>query len=125
MIKLTPVNNDDTAYTIDSYQADGIVINGNCNRQTLLIASNHLQSDDTLPKSVADIQPHHLEQIIALTPSVVIIGSGQHYHSLEDNLSQQLLCQGIGVEVMTTAAACRTFNVLMAEGRAAVALLIL
>ncbi len=125
MIKLTPVNSDDSAYTIDSYKPDGIVINDNCYRKTLLIANNHLQCDDTLPTSVSEIQPHHIEQIIKLAPSIVIIGSGEHYHSLSVSLSQQLLCQGIGVEVMTTAAACRTFNVLMAEGRTAVALLIL
>lgn len=58
-------------------------------------------------------------------PEVVIIGTGHRQQFLPDAVIRPLLAVGIGVEVMTTQAAARTYNILMAEGRRIVVALLL
>lgn len=50
-------------------------------------------------------------------PAVLIIGTGQHQRFLSPALLAPLLGARIGVEVMSTPAAARTYNILMSEGR--------
>lgn len=50
-------------------------------------------------------------------PEVILIGTGSQYVFIHPRLTAQLAAKGIGVESMTTAAACRTYMVLRSEGR--------
>lgn len=67
----------------------------------------------------------HFEQIAALRPEVVIFGSGPRLRFVPPALLQPLIALRIGVETMDTAAACRTYNVLVSEHRRALAALLL
>ncbi|OZB46136.1 MAG: hypothetical protein B7X46_00905 [Thiomonas sp. 15-66-11] len=60
-------------------------------------------------------------RLIALRPEIVIIGTGTQQQFPHPSLLQPLMAQGIGFEVMNTAAACRTYNILASEGRRVVA----
>ncbi len=62
--------------------------------------------------------------IAARGPAVVLIGTGSRQRFPAPVLLRPLMARGIGFEVMTTAAACRTYNILVGEGRAALALLL-
>jgi len=62
--------------------------------------------------------------LIDLRPEVVILGTGQSFRFPHPGLTRALTDAGIGVEVMDTPAACRTFNILAAEGRKVVAALL-
>ena len=62
-------------------------------------------------------------RILALDPELVLLGTGQRQIFLAASFRAQFLGAGIGFEVMDTGAACRTFNVLVAEQRRVVALL--
>ena len=66
----------------------------------------------------------HFERIAALSPEVVIFGSGGRLRFPPPAWLQALYVRRIGVETMDTAAACRTYNVLAAEGRLVVAALL-
>jgi uncharacterized protein len=55
---------------------------------------------------------------------VLLLGTGSMSSSVDRNLRSELRAVGIGLEVMGTGAACRTFNVLLAEDRAVMAALI-
>jgi len=57
-------------------------------------------------------------------PEVVLIGTGARQRFLSPSLLRPLIKAGIGVEMMDTQAASRTYNILMAEGRRVVAALI-
>ncbi len=59
------------------------------------------------------------------TPEVVLIGTGGRQHFLPPEHARPLLMQGVGLEVMSTAAAARTYNILMSEGRRVVAALLM
>lgn len=76
------------------------------------------------PVSAADITSADLEPLLGLAPEVVLLGTGAGQRFPAPEVLRILYEQRIGVEVMDTAAACRTFNVLVAEGRAVAAALI-
>ena len=67
----------------------------------------------------------HFERIVALGPELVIFGSGARLRFVHPSLLRALIERRIGVETMDTPAACRTYNVLVAEGRSVVAALLL
>jgi len=57
-------------------------------------------------------------------PEVILIGTGLHQRFLAPDLLHPLLALGAGIEIMSTQAAARTYNILMAEGRRVVAALL-
>lgn len=57
-------------------------------------------------------------------PEVILIGTGLQQHFLPPSVINDILGMGIGIEVMSTDAAARTYNILMAEGRKVVAALL-
>jgi uncharacterized protein len=67
--------------------------------------------------SAGALQPAHFEAIVGLQPELVIFGSGDKHRFVSPALYRSLIERRIGVETMDTAAACRTFNVLVNEGR--------
>jgi uncharacterized protein len=67
----------------------------------------------------------HFERIVELAPEVVIFGSGRRLRFLHPSLLRALIERRIGVETMDTAAACRTYNVLVSERRSVLAALLL
>ena len=75
--------------------------------------------------TLADLTAAHFEQVLALRPELVIFGSGARLRFVPPALMRSLIDQRIGVETMDTAAACRTYNVLVAEGRSVLAALLL
>lgn len=66
----------------------------------------------------------HFETVAALKPELVIFGSGSRIRFPAPQLLRPLIERRIGIETMDTAAACRTYNVLLAEGRSVVAALL-
>lgn len=71
-----------------------------------------------------ELDAGHFHQVLALKPELVIFGSGRRLRFPAAALLKALIAERIGVETMDTGAACRTYNVLAAEGRAVVAALL-
>jgi len=67
----------------------------------------------------------HFAQIDATAPDVVILGTGRRQQFVHPRLTAALTARRIGVECMDNKAACRTYNILMAEGRKVVLALII
>ena len=72
-----------------------------------------------------DLTAAHFEQIAADKPDVVILGTGERQRFVHPRLVASLSNERIGVESMDSHAACRTYNILMGEGRKAVLALII
>ncbi len=70
-----------------------------------------------------DFTTQIIKEVIAARPEIVLFGSGRVFAFAPVDIRAELSDAGIGVEAMDTAAACRTFNILVAEGRDVVALL--
>lgn len=77
------------------------------------------------PTDFAGLNTDHFEAIARLKPELVLLGTGARLVFPHPRLTLALIQAGIGLEVMDTAAACRTYNILMGEGRAVAAALIL
>ncbi len=74
--------------------------------------------------TLAGLTPAHFERVAALRPEVVIFGSGARLRFAAPALLRALIDVRVGVETMDTPAACRTYNVLVSEGRRVLAALI-
>src|SRR6478752_1185050 len=69
----------------------------------------------------AEITLAELEPALALEPQIVLLGTGAALVWPEADLMSELAARGVGLEIMSTPAACRTFNVLVHERRRVVA----
>lgn len=67
--------------------------------------------------SFAGLREEDFDALLALRPEVVLLGTGRQQRFPHPRLTAALARAGVGLEVMDTAAACRTYNILMAEGR--------
>lgn len=73
----------------------------------------------------ASLSAAHFEVLIELKPEVVLLGTGEKHLFLHPKIVQKLSANNIPLECMTTAAACRTYNILMSEGRKVAAALLI
>lgn len=94
------------------------------------IRSNLILSADDVLRDWAAADPEalqvaDLEPAVALRPEIIIVGTGASLTLPKVDLMSALGAQGIGLEIMDTPAACRTYNVLIHERRAVVAALFL
>ena len=90
-----------------------------------LVVSGERLVTDWPAATVADLSADHMAAILEFRPEIVLLGTGAAFTFPDRALLAPLHKAGIGVEVMDTAAACRTYNILLAEGRNVVAALIL
>ncbi|MFV1997598.1 MAG: Mth938-like domain-containing protein [Acidiferrobacterales bacterium] len=92
--------------------------------RSLVVAANILREDWPL-SDIAALEQVHLESILEHEPELILLGTGNRLIFPNPENLRLLIESGIGYEIMDTAAACRTYNVLAAEGRHVVAGLII
>jgi uncharacterized protein len=100
-----------------------VAVNGARHSESLVVSGDRLVTDWPA-RALEDLKPDHLAAIIQLRPEIVLLGTGATFQFPEPALLAPLYKAGIGVEVMDTPAACRTYNILLGEGRNVVAALI-
>ena len=103
---------------------DGYVEVNRTRRNASLVVSGERLVTDWPATSIDALGADHLAAIIELKPEIVLLGTGKVFRFPEPALLAALYKAGIGVEVMDTPAACRTYNILLSEGRNVVAALI-
>ncbi len=90
-----------------------------------LIATRDAVIPDWKPPAVEKLAIGDFAQLLELSPDVVLLGTGPKQHLPPPELFAAFASRGIGLEVMDTGAACRTYNLLLAEYReVAVALIV-
>jgi uncharacterized protein len=109
---------------ITGYTAQSISINHRRFEHSVIVLPDQIISD-WHTKNFDALSASDFEQIAALKPEVVLLGTGTQHRFIHPRLTQALTDAHIAVECMTTDAACRTYNILMAEGRQVAAALIL
>lgn len=75
--------------------------------------------------TVEQLTEEHFELLIPYEPEIILLGTGTTLRFPSPVVTKNLLKLKIGVEVMDTNAACRTYNILMAEGRNVAAALLI
>ena len=102
--------------TVTGYDAHGVDINLQHFQASLVV----LPEVAPAPWPVAGfdaLEMAHFTQIETLQPDVVLLGTGARQRFVHPRLIAGLTARRIGVECMDNQAACRTYNILMAEGR--------
>lgn len=110
----------DVRYLVRGYGAEGVKINNTVHASSLILTPDHLDLDWT-PPAIADWEPADLDPLLEYDPEILLIGTGSEIHMLGTRFQAYALRQGVGMEIMDTEAACRTFNVLTGEERRVVA----
>jgi len=114
----------DAVNVIHAMTRHSVSINGTVHTRSVLVpADAPLQAWNV--DAVTALSADHFEQIVAFKPELVIFGSGPSLRFVHPSLMRALIDARIGVETMDTMAACRTYNILVGEGRRALAALII
>lgn len=111
-------------YQINGVDSDAVIINRQRYAQPVIVSEQAL-STDWFQGAWETLDAQQLAAILDFTPEVVLLGTGDKQRFIHPRHTQTFLAANIAVECMTTAAACRTFNILTAEGRKVVAALLL
>jgi uncharacterized protein len=108
---------------VNAHTADSVSVNGEVHRGSILVPP----TGAVLPwdaASVSELTEAHFERIAQSKPELVVFGSGGKLRFPPPALLRPLMAARIGIETMDTAAACRTYNILVGEGRQVMAALI-
>ncbi len=106
----------DASYVVRAYEYGAVTVNNTTFTRSLIIMPEHLDPQWE-PQSLEDVTERHLEPIVKFNPEVVLFGTGLQLRFPELHIQAYFVKRGIGIEIMNTAAACRTYNILIAEGR--------
>jgi uncharacterized protein len=106
-------------HTIQAYSDHQIQINFIIYKQSLIVSKEQLIADLTI-KDIQELDEHYLQQLMKCNPEVIIIGHKNTGKFPSMNIMSQLSQKRIGIECMPLGAACRTYNILLNEGRAVV-----
>jgi uncharacterized protein len=111
-------------HLIRAYGGGEVRIDDEIYRETVIVSASAVF---TLPalRAMNDLPGLDPSIIFSLDPEVVLLGTGQRQIFPAASFRSQFVSAGIGVEIMDTGAACRTFNVLVAERRRVVAVLMM
>ena len=122
-IKLNKVNhpnvNKITAYSDNWFKLGDRIV-----KKNIVISKDYIY-EDFLPKDYQDFALLHLNKLILWQPEIILIGSGKTLNFPNKEWGEYLNKRNIGFEIMDTGAACRSYNLLIDEGRNIVACLFL
>jgi len=107
---------------IRGFEPGQIKVNHKIYSENLIISPRLIQSWPI--NSIKTLKEADLSPITDLNPDVVLIGTGHKLVFPEQKYFKSFYEKNIGFEIMDTSAACRTYNVIMAEGRHVVAAVI-
>ena len=116
--------NQDKGYVITAYGENNVSVNGKIFEHSLILANTEF-SENWGVTSIEQLSGEHIEQVLSYDPELIIIGTGSKLVFPAVEIYSAIIKRGIGVDFMDTHAACRTYNILMSEGRGVVAGLIL
>lgn len=114
--------------SVDTYQITGhgpghVLVNGVRHETSLIVLPDEVVG--TWVSRFEDLSTPDFDVVLMRVPEIVLLGTGARLRFPSPALYAGLIKARIGVEVMDTAAACRTYNILAAEGRRVAAALIL
>lgn len=108
---------------ITGYGVAYIEINKQRYEQHVVVMAEKLLLDWSA-KDFESLTESHFAELLSLKPEVVLLGTGSTHRFVHPKLTATLAAKNIAVECMCTDAACRTYNILMSEGRNVVAALL-
>ena len=106
-----------------AYGEGYVAVNGRRYQRSLIVLPDRIV-EDWGASTFDEISPAHMVTLAGLDSEVVLLGTGRLLRFPRPELMRPLVQAGVGVEVMDLQAACRTYNILAAEGRRVAAALL-
>ena len=119
------LSNPSGANSITGHGDGYVEINGHRRTTSLVVTPQTLYLDEWAGLDFAQLNEDHFARLAQLKPEMVLLGTGAKLRFPHPRLSRALVDARIGLDVMDTGAACRTYNILMAEGRNVLAVILL
>ena len=102
--------------TFSSHGPGYVSVNGTRYEESVLVCGKNIETN-WAPGGFDGLDAAQFEHLASTGAEIVIFGSGERQRFPRPELLKGLINKGIGLEVMDTRAACRTYNILVAEGR--------
>lgn len=106
------------------YGAGYVIINQARYEQNLVVFPDRIL-ENWCVGNVGRFALHDFEELLTYEPEIILLGTGETLRFPDHQLIKNMLNSGIGLEVMDTFSACRTYNILSAEGRRVAAALLI
>lgn len=120
------------AYDVGQIQVHSLNVSGKAGTEprVRIITSSVIITPDVIiedwqPRLPAELSPLHMQPVLEFQPEIVLLGTGRSLQFPAVEIIQLCHEAGAGIEVMDTGAACRTYNILAAEGRRVAAALLM
>lgn len=104
------------ANTITGYGDGYVEINKTPYAHAVVLSSDGAISEWSA-QSFEDLEARHFSQLVDLKLELILIGTGKRQRFPKPELLKALISAKIGFEIMDSQAACRTYNILVGEGR--------
>ncbi len=119
------LNRNDTRSTnfIKSHASGNFLINGVLYTQSVIVTTENV-INDWVPQTITDLTIGDFRKLAELDPEILILGTGEKLIFPDFDLFRPLIDQKCGYEVMSSRAACNTFNILLGDERKVVAALL-
>ncbi len=122
-MKLHLANLGDTKM-FTAYATDHVMVNGERFDSSVVVLAGQVRTDWAVA-NFEQLNEAHFAYFLALKPEVLLLGTGARQHFPHPGLYRVLTYAGVALECMDTPAACRTYNILVAEDRRVVAAILL
>ena len=103
-----------------AYGPDHVVVNGERHDRSIVVLAEEVRNDWSTV-SFDELSETHFNYFLALKPEILLLGTGARQRFPHPRLYRALTNVGIALECMDTPAACRTYNILVAEDRKVIA----
>ena len=109
---------------ITGYGEGYVMVNRQRFERSLVVLPDRIIADWPATSFEA-LAPGHLAALAGLDLEIILLGTGARLRFPRPEIMQSLAGSGVGVEVMDVQAACRTYNILLAEDRRVAAALLI
>jgi uncharacterized protein len=116
------LDNGTASYRITAYSPGRIMINEEVIESAIILSARGFRPWPA--ESIATLTESLMSIALEEQPDILLLGTGQRQQFPSPAIMKPVAEAGTGLEVMDTAAACRTYNVLMSEDRHVVAALL-
>jgi len=123
-VTIPPAAQDSAPEALDAIGPESSRLRQEILTRSAIVTPTHLLRDWS-PQAFEELQATHMDILVELAPEIVLLGTGDVLQWPDSSVVAPLAAAGIGFEVMNTAAACRTYNILMGDGRRVAAALLM
>ena len=118
------LNTNTNLYLFTGHGEGYVSINTKRYQQPVVVMAGEVRTDWPAT-DFTTLTEKHFDYFLGLKPEVLLLGTGAKQQFAHPNLYRELIQARIGIEFMNTPAACRTYNILVAEDRKVVAAVLL